>query len=368
MSSEKKISYYFLFVILLYIILTNSYLDFEDSLIFGGSDGFSYYEISKFAPKLSSTDIQPIHAERFFFPYIIGIISKITNIEIYLLYRILVIMLILLINKYFIDNFFQFYKNINFILLSLLIINFNPYLTRFYISVPLIINDLIFIYGSLLAIGGLKNKNKKKFFIGLIISSFARQSAAAICIAIFTIKIIQKKRFFFRGYDIILSIIIFFLIYFLGYIYSSLIPATVPRSEQYLITIFGLFIENKPFKELFIFFFWPFLSFAPMIIYFIFIIKKNLISFKTNRNLNLYLIFFTFLIVAQPILQGLYVSGKNIIRLTTLAYPAVLIYFLINSKSQTFSRIVFMIFMIIFFIWSSHPTFSIFDFLEKFKF
>ena len=111
-----------------------------------------------------------------------------------------------------------------------------------------------------------------------------------------------------------------------------------------------------------------FLSFAPMIIYFIFIIKKNLISFKTNRNLNLYLIFFTFLIVAQPILQGLYVSGKNIIRLTTLAYPAVLIYFLINSKSQTFSRIVFMIFMIIFFIWSSHPTFSIFDFLEKFKF
>ena len=68
MSSEKNISYYFLFIILLYIIFTNSYFNYEDSLIFGGADGFSYYEISKFAPKLSSTGIQPIHAERFFFP------------------------------------------------------------------------------------------------------------------------------------------------------------------------------------------------------------------------------------------------------------------------------------------------------------
>ncbi len=368
MSSEKNISYFFLFIILLYIIFTNSYFNYEDSLIFGGADGFSYYEISKFAPKLSSTGIQPIHAERFFFPYIIGILSKITSIEIYLLYRILVIILILLINKYFIDIFFQFNKNIYFILLSLLIINFNPYLTRFYIAVPLIINDLFFIYGSLLTISGLKNENKKIFFIGLIVSSFARQSAAAVCLVIFALRIIQKKRFFLKLYDINLSFIIFLLIYFLGYIYSSLIPVTVPRSEQYLITIFGLFIENKSFKELFIFFVWPFLSFGPIIIYFFLIIKKNLINFKTNKNLNLYLIFFIFLIVMQPIFQGLYVSGKNIIRLTTLAYPAVLVYFLINSKSQTFSKMIFIIFLIIFFIWSSHPTFSIFNFLEKFKF
>ncbi len=368
MSSNKKISYYFLFIILFYIFFTNSYFNYDESYIFGGADGFSYYEISKFAPKFSSTDIQPIHAERFFFPYIIGIISKITTVEIYLLYRILVIILILLINKYFIDIFFQLNKNIYIILLTLLILNLNPYLTRFYIAVPLIINDLFFIYGSLLTIGGLKNENKKKIFLGLIISSFARQSAAAICLSICFLKIIQKEKFFLKIYDIILIFVIFFLIYFLGFTYSSLIPASISRGEQYLVTIFGLFIENKSIEELFIFCVWPLLSFGPLIIFFFLFIKKKLINFELNRNLNYYLIFFILLIIMQPIMQGLNVSGKNIIRLSTLAYPAVLSYFLINSKSQTFSKIVITIFLIILFIWSSHPTFSTFNFLEKFRF
>jgi hypothetical protein len=304
----------------------------------------------------------------FFFPYIIGILSKVTNIEIYLLYRILVIILILLINKHFIDIFSQLNKNIYIILLSLLVLNFNPYLTRFYIAVPLIINDLFFIYGSLLTISGFRNENKKIFFVGLIIASFARQSAAAICLSILALKLIQKKKNYFKIYDVILCFVIFLLIYFFGYVYSSLIPITVPRSEQYLITIFGLFIENKSFKELFIFFAWPFLSFGPLIIYLIFLIKKNLINFETNKNLNYYLIIFIFLIIMQPILQGLYVSGKNIIRLTTLAYPAVLTYFLINSKSKTFSKMIFISLLIIFFVWSFHPTFSSFDFLGRFRF
>jgi hypothetical protein len=105
------------------------------------------------------------------------------------------------------------------------------------------------------------------------------------------------------------------------------------RSEQYFITIFGLFIENKNFKELFIFLIWPFLSFGPLIIYFFLLIKKNLVFSKKNYNLNYIYIIFTFLIIMQPILQGLYVSGKNIIRLCTLAYPAILIFFIINSKN-----------------------------------
>ena len=79
MSSKKNTSYFFLFVILLYIFITNSYFNYEESLIFGGADGFSYYEISRYAPNISATAIQPIHAERFFFPYIIGIISKISK-------------------------------------------------------------------------------------------------------------------------------------------------------------------------------------------------------------------------------------------------------------------------------------------------
>ena len=106
--------------------------------------------------------------------------------------------MILLINKHFIDILIKSNKNVYFILLSLLILNLNPYLTRYYIAVPLIINDLFFIYGSLLIVNSLQEKNKKKVFLGLIIASFARQSAAAICLSFLIVKIIQKKSFLLK--------------------------------------------------------------------------------------------------------------------------------------------------------------------------
>ena len=368
MSSKKNISYFFSFLILLYIFFTNSYFDYQDSLIYGGADGFSYYEISKFAPKISATPIQPIHSERFFFPYIIGIISKIFNLEIYLLYRILVVTIIIFINKFFIDIFLQYNKNIYLILISLLVLNLNPYLSRYYISVPLIVNDLLFIYGSLLSLNGLKDEHQKKFFIGLIIASLARQSAIAILFSILVLKIIKKKKFFMKNSDIIFSFLIFLFIYVSSYFYSSLVPPESSRSDQYFVTIFGLFLENKKVEELFVFFIWPFLSFFPLLFYFFLFIKKNLIKLKINSNINYYIIVFASLILLQPVMQGLDVSGKNIIRLTTLAFPSILTFFLINSKSEKFSNLKFILFSLLVFIWSSHPTFSIFTFLEKFKF
>ena len=67
MNYKKKLSYIYLTIILFLIILSNSYFNFEESLVFGGADGKSYYDISKFSPQLSEEPIQPIHAERFFF-------------------------------------------------------------------------------------------------------------------------------------------------------------------------------------------------------------------------------------------------------------------------------------------------------------
>ena len=89
---------YFVFFVIVYLIATNTYFSYEQSLISGGADGLSYFEISKFAPKLSEIPLQPIHAERFFFPYLIGLLNKIFFIEIYSLYQIFVIIIIVLIN------------------------------------------------------------------------------------------------------------------------------------------------------------------------------------------------------------------------------------------------------------------------------
>ena len=40
---------YFVFFVIVYLIATNTYFSYEQSLISGGADGLSYFEISKFA-------------------------------------------------------------------------------------------------------------------------------------------------------------------------------------------------------------------------------------------------------------------------------------------------------------------------------
>ena len=95
MISEKiKISYLFFVIVLIFILSTNSYFDYNQSLIFGGADGISYYEISKNSPFISNTPLKPIHTERFVFPYIIGIISNVFSLDIFYLYRLLDVILI----------------------------------------------------------------------------------------------------------------------------------------------------------------------------------------------------------------------------------------------------------------------------------
>ena len=67
MNYKKKLSYSYLFIILIFIFLSNSYFSFEESLIFGGADGESYFNISKYSPYLSKEAIQPIHQKDFYF-------------------------------------------------------------------------------------------------------------------------------------------------------------------------------------------------------------------------------------------------------------------------------------------------------------
>ena len=358
-----------IFFFIIYLITTNSYFNYEQSLIFGGADGFSYFEISQSAPKFANIPLQPIHAERFFFPFLIGLLNKLFSIEIYSLYQIFVFVVIVLINCLLIRILRNAGVNSFNLLISITLLNLNPYLTRYYIANPLILNDLIFILGTLNSILGISLKNKKMLFIGLIISSLARQSAIAIPISLFVIFFLTKKKFFLNSKDIIFLFVIFIFTYFLGYFYSGSIPQTEERYDQYFITIFGIFIENVSFQKITLFLIWPFLSFAPLIMFLIFYFKINKKKLETFYDLSLFLIFFSTLIIAQPLLQGYEVSGKNIIRLSSMAFLPIMILFQINSK-PIFLKIDFKIifYFIIIFIWNCHPTFSIFDFLENYRF
>ena len=67
-NSLKIYFFYFLFIYT-FLFFTNSHFSFEESLNFGGADGFSYMSISKDAPNITSEKLMSIHTERFFFPF-----------------------------------------------------------------------------------------------------------------------------------------------------------------------------------------------------------------------------------------------------------------------------------------------------------
>ena len=85
------------------------------------------------------------------------------------------------------------------------------------------------------------------------------------------------------------------------------------------------------------------------------------------------LIFLFVSIVGMSILSGPELSGRNIIRLTSLAYPIILVWLswftILKKKSYNKSFIVFLIVSL--HIWSFHPTYSnisFFGFLRDYLF
>jgi hypothetical protein len=367
-STNNKYAVVFFLLCLGYVFFTNAHFSYEESLIFGGADGESYFNISSFAPEISKIKIQPIHSERFIFPYIIGLIAKIFPIEIFLIYKIFSVLLLLAINLLFI----KIATKINFsqtkLILCLSLINFNPYITRFYISNPTIITDLFFHIGLLISILGIVEKKNFYLIIGLLIALAARQTAVAILISFFIIDFINKE--FLKKIKVNLILIaLFLLISLLNFYYSNqTITYNNERSSQYLVTIFGLFMQNKNFFELFHFIvLLPLLSFGPLIIISFFIINK--IEYKNKyKNLDMFVLISLSMIILQPFLSGIDVTGRNVIRLTTLGYIPLLIFFFSHFQLKKNFKYKTIFIITILFIWSSHPSFSIFSFLKSFKF
>lgn len=157
-KKEYKV-FYFIIISFLFILFTNNFYSFEETLLYGGSDGYFYIQISKYAPHIGE-NIDYIKGERFFFPYLLGIFSVIFDIEYFITYQIfsvfLCIVFIFLLNQILDD--LKISENIKFI--SFCLILFNPYLLRFFLSIPTLLLDLIFLISTqIIILSFLKKKN-----------------------------------------------------------------------------------------------------------------------------------------------------------------------------------------------------------------
>ena len=365
-NDKKKLFIYYV-ILILFLSLTNQYFSYDQSLIFGGYDGKSYINISDNFPNITDHKTPVIHSERFFFYYIFGFISKSLNLDIYNVYRFFVFSTLVLINFFLILIFKSRKVHLSTTLIFLSLINLNPYISRFYIAVPTIINDLIFIFGLTLFVYSLENNKTKILISSLIILFFSRQTSIAIILSLILTKFIYREKFNLNNNKIFLICMLFSIIYLINHQYASLTENFGGDWGSLNMRLFGFFTQEYTIKQKFLFLMLPALSFFPLILYFILFRKPKKINpiFSHKPIYFLYFLICLF-IIFQPILSGVQVSNKNVIRLTTLCYILTLFLFLDSTILKEIKNKTLITFFYIFIIlWSLHPTFSNITFFKS---
>ena len=358
-NDKKKLFIYYV-ILILFLSLTNQYFSYDQSLIFGGYDGKSYINISDNFPNITDHKTPVIHSERFFFYYIFGFISKSLNLDIYNVYRFFVFCILVLINFFLILIFKSRKVDLNTTLIFLSLINLNPYISRFYIAVPTIINDLIFIFGLTLFVYSLENNKTKILISSLIILFFSRQTSIAIILSLILTKFIYREKFNLNNNKIFLICLLFSIIYLINHQYASLAENFGGDWGSLNMRLFGFFTQEYSIKQKVLFLMLPALSFFPLILYFILFRKpKNINPIFPHKPIYFLYFLICLIIISQPILSGVLVSNKNVIRLTTLSYILTLFLFLDTTILREIKNKTLITFFYIFIIlWSLHPTFS----------
>ena len=183
----------FLIISFFFVVFTNNYFSYEQSIFLGARDGENYFLIAQNFPDISYDSLNYHKAWRFIIPTLIGFTGKILNIDIYLLFRIFVLLFCVLTILIFFEILkFLELNNFQIFFLSSFII-FNPYLFRYFIASPTMINDLIFINASLVIVLGILKNNKIFFYTGILLSLLTRQNSIFFLISIIISKFVFKK-------------------------------------------------------------------------------------------------------------------------------------------------------------------------------
>lgn len=361
MDKDIKILLYFIIFSFILILITNSYFDYADSIIYGGSDGRYYIQISDSFPNFA-TNVDYIKGERFLIPFLIGSLGHFFSIDNFLIYRFLSIFLSIIFIFIFVKIILKFNLDLFSKIISIGLIIFNPYLIRYFLAVPTSILDLIFIISSLIILMGFYEKKFFLILLGLSLSLISRQNGIMFLSAFIFTKVFFKKKLFLSNYQLLYLIITFIFIYLLNTFYAINAAGSELKfvKNSYIITLVGIFIDQYNYKEFIQFILMPFISFGPLIVFILFkFFYAELIDYKNETAIII--IISSILIIMIGFVGGPIVSGRNLIRLSNLSFPMILI--LINQICESKTILVFnrtkIILLILFFaFWSFHPTFS----------
>jgi len=365
-SIQEKVYVVYIFWLLIFIFSTSIHYNFEQIVLINQLDSVSYMSIAIFSPDYSSENLPYHHAQRFFVPYLIGFVSNtlgISPIIIFRLFTYLIVFLIIFIHFLIIKklktNFYLSIFSISFLIL-------NPYLIRYFIAVPTMINDAVFILSLYLFSIGLIF-NYKSTLVGVIFALISRQNGIFVFVAYFVNNLISKRYKIFKDTSTVLSIILFIFISLLSNNYANNVSETNFNFRH----VYGLFEWIVTSFELIKLVKWillPLYSYLPLLIISSFFFKFKKLDKIYNKNFFI-LIFIFISIICIPFLSGPDLASRNIIRLTSLAYPIILIIGLcyVSVKKKLLNNILFIFIILILHIWSLHPKYSIITIHEIFR-
>lgn len=365
-----KNSWLFLISIYVLLLLSNRYLNLQDSISIGFADSSAYSKIILDAPSSIKDQIAMQQGYRFLILYFTGILVNFLNIEEYfllLMFSIIIQLLIIFSLSNLISNL-GCKKNFSLIIVSSLILN--AYSFRPLLISPYAINDWIFMYGLLLMINFILTNDKKNyFFFGLILCAVSRQTVLILNLFfLFNIffSLLYNKLVKINIYisAIFINISIFLILTFLqASNYSSFNYTT------YVQLMIGIFDVNYTLYE-FINFIIRFVNSNLFLLILLILLTLNYKNYKKFLNYEILSVGILGLIIwIQPILGGPSITGSgNIARLTIISLPVLLIFFLLIFKDLEIGFSSVIIISIFLLISSMHHNYSVFfDIFDNYK-
>ena len=359
-KSESKIYYLYIVISLVFIIATTSYLSLFDIIyVANQTDVISYSEIAKNAPLLakeSNIIIQHV-AQRFLIPYIVGTVADLININFFLVFQLFTILFLFF--YIFLINLLIRSLNLN-LKISILffsILFLNPYIVRYHIFNPAQAHDMLFFCLGLIFSISIINKNYFMNLLTTIIAIYLRQTSIALLVGSSIFLLINKK---------VKLIPILFLLTLLSLFITIKIGSLISSNAFPINLAYGIiFYDFTQFAKLLKFLLLAIMPFAPLLV---------ILFGKINKNIEissaLILLFVCSMMIAQPILGGPDGSVNNVGRIANLCFPILtsFCFYVWNFEKFVNKNYLFYTFISAMFLWSLHPTFSIFKFFGVFRF
>jgi len=354
-QSDKLI----LILLISFLLFTNTYYG-EYEINSSASSSYYYLNIANSYPagmSLENSGQAYIHGERFLISYLVGFVSYLLNINNFYIFEAFTYFTIsiLVIINYKIINKVITQKNNSLLFFSLFLLN--PYIIRYSLSNPVMINDLVFTISISLLFLSFLNKKNILFYTALFLAIISRQTSILIILALIFSLALPYKNEFINLKKIFFSFLLFIANYLISQKYLEISSMNIFYESQFfgLLDFFQKDFELLKFLK---FLFLPLLSFGPLFAIIIILLLKRKFFLTINEK-NIFFIILLILFTSQPILCGPLIAGKNIIRLSTFGYTSLIFLLCLNLKNlNNLSKKITILFFTIMIFWSLHPTFS----------